>query len=37
MTESSSAVRATLTEPLTEDKEAELKEFITGQNSDGLG
>ena len=30
-------VRATLTEPLTEDEEAELKEFITGQNSDGLG
>ena len=26
-----------LTEPLTEDEEAELKEFITGQNSDGLG
>ena len=30
-------VRATLTEPLTEDEEAELKEFITGQNSDWLG
>lgn len=30
-------VRATLTEPLTEDEDAELKEFITGQNSDGLG
>ena len=30
-------VRATLTESLTEDEETELKEFITGQNSDRLG
>ena len=30
-------VTATLSAPLTESEEAELKEYITGQNSDGLG
>ena len=30
-------VTATLSAPLTESEEAELKDYITGQNSDGLG